>query len=170
MTNERTVFLSYAPDTEPLAKALLSKLEQEEFSVWTRFKDLQPGEKWRDILKQAMQGAKYLLLFVGPHSRLTRQLEGEWQIMLEEIWDDPDKILLPVLINSAEGPAFSREWVPVKVNPEEDTNWTEQVVDSILYWDKKEHLKRVAEADEERKIRLRENREMVQQQIAQGLL
>jgi len=52
---EPGVFISYARDTKPLAESLARALEERGISSWAGFKDLQPGQRWREEVERALK-------------------------------------------------------------------------------------------------------------------
>src|SRR6266446_6666256 len=56
------VFISYASDTKPLAEELTRALESQGIEPWVDFKDLQPGQRWREELERAIDAAQWFVI------------------------------------------------------------------------------------------------------------
>jgi len=57
MATGTNIFISYASDTKPLAEELTRALESQGIEPWVDFKDLQPGQRWREELERAIDAA-----------------------------------------------------------------------------------------------------------------
>ena len=58
--------------------------------------------------------------------------DREWQGVLQRTWDDPKKLVIPVLVNEARTPAFLSNWVPVrKRRGERQAVWMEKIHEAI---------------------------------------
>jgi len=129
---EPGVFISYARDTKPLAESLSRALEERGIASWAGFKDLQPGQRWREEVERALKDAGSFLILVGPDRSPSPFVQAEWQAALTEVWSDPHKILIPIVFEGAEPPPFLRNWVPLRVDPgTEPSKWILRVVDAL---------------------------------------
>ena len=54
MASGSSVFISYAADTKPLAEELTRALENQGIEAWVDFKNLRPGQRWKDELERAL--------------------------------------------------------------------------------------------------------------------
>ncbi len=132
MATGSSVFISYATDTKSRAQELTQALENQGIDAWVDFKDLRPGQRWRDELDRAIASAAYFLILVGTGSRSTAWQEAEWSAALAGSWSDKDKHLLPVIFGEAEPPAFLRDWASLRVDPDkEPSTWTHHVLDAL---------------------------------------
>lgn len=126
------MFISYAADTKPLAEELTCALESQGIEAWVDFKDLRPGQRWKDELDRAIGAARYMLILVGPTSRATAWQEAEWSAALARAWADTDTRILPIIFGQMEPPPFLRSWVYLRVDPnKEPSTWTRHVVDAL---------------------------------------
>jgi len=132
MTSAPNIFISYAEDTKPLAEELTRALQQQGIETWADFKDLQPGHLWRDELEQAIEHARKFLVLVGPNSRATRWQEWEWRTVLQSVWSDSGKTLIPLVVGANEPPPFLRDWVSLRIDPANGpTTWTGDVLQAL---------------------------------------
>jgi hypothetical protein len=132
MASGSSVFISYAADTKPLAEELTRALESQGIEAWVDFKDLRPGQRWKDELERAIGAARWVLILVGSGNRATAWQEAEWSAALTRTWGDSDKKLLPVIFGQTEPPPFLRNWVSLRVDPDkEPTTWTRHVLDAL---------------------------------------
>lgn len=129
---ESDVFISYAADTRPLAEELTRALQQRGIHAWADFKDLQPGQRWRDEIEHALDRAHSFLILVGPHSRTTPWQEVEWRAALSKVWSHSDKRIIPVIVGDNETPPFLRQWVSLRIDPAAEPGiWTDQVLRAL---------------------------------------
>ena len=132
MASGSSVFISYATDMKPRAQELIRALASQGIEAWVDFKDLRPGQRWKDELERAIGAARWVLILVGPGDRATAWQEAEWSAALARSWADGDKQLLPVVFGEAEPPPFLRSWVSLRVDPDkEPTTWTRHVLDAL---------------------------------------
>ncbi len=162
MASGANVFISYASDTRPLAEELTKALESQGIEPWVDFKDLHPGQLWKEELERAIDAAQWVLILVGSHSRTTRWQEAEWSAALTRSWVDREKRLLPIMFGQDDPPPFLRNWVALRVNPDtEASTWTRKVID-ILRNLRNEAIHTGAKSREERQQRFAEIRQAVE--------
>ena len=132
MPTSTNVFISYASDTKPLAEELTKALESQGIEPWVDFKDLQPGQRWREELERAIDAAQTFVILVGSNSRGTPWQEAEWTAALASSWADREKKVLPVVFGEGEAPPFLRNWVSLRIDPErEASTWTRHVLGAL---------------------------------------
>ncbi|HUA60946.1 MAG TPA: toll/interleukin-1 receptor domain-containing protein [Verrucomicrobiae bacterium] len=132
MTSGTNVFISYAADTRPRAEELAKALESQGIEPWVDFKDLHPGQRWRDELERALDSAQWLVILIGRDDRATPWQEVEWSAALERTWADREKRLLPVVFGEGDTPPFLRNWVSLRIDPKsEGSTWTYHVLDAM---------------------------------------
>jgi hypothetical protein len=164
MATTSDVFISYADDTQPLAEELTKAFETRGIQAWVAFKDLQPGQNWRDELDRAVEQAQWLLILAGPDNRTAPRQEAEWQAALTSAWADSNKKMVPVVVGGSATPAFLRRWPPLMVDPAaEPGTWTRRVLDVIQSganrplrgltpeekWEREQRLTEIGKAAEE---------------------
>jgi hypothetical protein len=132
MASGSSVFISYAADTKPQAQELTRALENQGIESWVDFKDLQPGQRFKDQLESALGAARWFLVLVGSGNRTTLWQEAEWSAALAHSWTDSDKRVLPVVFGETEPPPFLRNWVFLRVDPnQEPATWTRRVLETM---------------------------------------
>jgi len=132
MATGTNVFISYASDTKPLAEELTRALESQGIEPWVDFKDLQPGQRWREELERAIDAAQWFVILVGAKSRATPWQEAEWSAALARSWADREKKVLPVVFGEGDAPPFLRNWVALRIDPErEASTWTRHVLGAL---------------------------------------
>ena len=132
MATGADVFISYASDTKLLAVELTKALESQGIEPWVDFKDLHPGQRWREQLERAVEDAQWVLILVGSDSRATPWQEYEWSAALARTWADREKRLLPIVFGQDDPPPFLRSWVALRVSPDTEASvWTGQVIDIL---------------------------------------
>ncbi|MCC6364902.1 MAG: toll/interleukin-1 receptor domain-containing protein [Bryobacterales bacterium] len=132
MASGTNVFISYASDAKPMAEELAEVLETQGMNPWVDFKDLHPGQRWKEELERAIDAAQWLVILVGTDSRATPWQEAEWSAALAHTWADHEKRLLPVVFGDSDPPPFLRNWVSLRINPQtESSTWTRHVLDTL---------------------------------------
>jgi hypothetical protein len=132
MATGTNVFISYASDTKPLAEELTRALESQGIEPWVDFKDLHPGQRWREEMERAIDAAQWFVILVGSKSLATPWQEAEWSAALARSWADREKKLLPVVFGEGDPPPFLRNWVSLRIDPErEASTWTRHVLGAL---------------------------------------
>ena len=126
------VFISYSTDAKPWAERLCEYLERKGVSTWTDFKSIRPGQRWLSEIQRALDEATYFLIVVGPKNRIGEWQDREWQGALQHTWNDPQKRIIPVLVDDAEAPASLQSWVSVRVQPgKPESSWIDPIYDIV---------------------------------------
>ena len=126
------VFISYSMDARPWAEKLSESLEKKGISTWTDFKSIRPGQRWLEEIYRALDDAKCFLIVVGSKNVIGEWQEREWQGALQRTWTDPDKRIIPVLLDDATPPPFLKNWVPVRVQSgQPEPSWIFKIDDAI---------------------------------------
>ena len=147
------VFVSYLPDTQPLAENLVNALEHEGIECWAAFKDLRAGQNFKDEFERAASTADWFVIVVRPKSRSTSWQEYEWRLALNKTWEDKTKRILPVIVGPGSA-ADLREWVPLHLeDPPRSADWMLEVARVL----KSDNRSSTVEADPEI-VRQRERR------------
>lgn len=134
MASDTNVFISYASDTRPLAEELTKALENQGMTAWVDFKDLRPGQRWKEELERALDSAQSVVILLSSESRPTPWQEAEWRTALARTWADGDKKLLQVVVGTSDPPPFLRNWVPLRIDPKSDTTtWTHHVLEALRH-------------------------------------
>jgi hypothetical protein len=128
MARSEDVFISYARDTKPLAEELTLALQREGIHTWADFKDLKPGQFWKDEIEHALENAHSVVILVSPDSLSTRWADWEWRLALTKAWSDSDKVLIPVVVGGSETPPFLRDWVSLRIDPNTEPQWTADIL------------------------------------------
>jgi hypothetical protein len=106
MAEGTNVFISHTWDTKPLAEELTKALEKQGIEAWVDFKDLRPGQLWKEELERAIDSAAFIVFLFTPDSPATPWQEAEWSTALARIWASQDKKLLPVVFGKSDTPPF----------------------------------------------------------------
>lgn len=164
MASGTNVFISYASDAKPMAEELAEALETQGMNPWVDFKDLHPGQRWKEELERAIDAAQWLVILVGTDSRATPWQEAEWSAALAHTWADHEKRLLPVVFGDSDLPPFLRNWVSLRINPQtESSTWARHVLDTLRNF-RNEAVHRVSPQNrEERLNRLEEVRKAAEE-------
>jgi hypothetical protein len=126
------VFISYSLDAKPWAKKLSESLETKGVSTWTDFKSIRPGQRWLEEIQRALDDSQYFLLVVGPKNAIGEWQDREWQGALQRTWTDPNKRIIPVLVDDATPPSFLKDWAFVRMQPgKPESSWIDRIYDAI---------------------------------------
>ena len=72
------VFISHAPEDEPLAKRVAAVLKESGFEVWDPDREIMPGDNWAEKVAQALQESNAMVVLLTPDA-----LQSKW--VLHEI-------------------------------------------------------------------------------------
>ena len=124
----KQVFISYAHEDEDLVAKLARQLDKHGFVTWIDRKQLEPGSRWSEQIRQAIDNAAAFVPVIG--SEPSESTRFEWSEILKRAWRDESTVIVPVLVDEARPPGFLRDHPAVAVDsPASD--WTEQVVDHL---------------------------------------
>jgi len=164
MANGANVFISYSADTKGRAEELTTALESQGIEPWVDFRDLHPGQRFRDEMERAVDAAQWLVILVGPEGRATSWQEAEWSAALARTWTDHEKKLLPVVFGEGDTPPFLRNWGSLRIESgTEPTTWTRRVLDVLRNFRNETAHGSGPEIREERRKRLDELKEAAEQ-------
>jgi TIR domain-containing protein len=133
------VFISYSRDARHWAEKLSQSLENQGVSTWTDFKSIRPGQRWLEEIQRALDDAKYFLILVGPENAIGEWQDREWQGALQRTWTDPNKRIIPVLIDDATPPSFLKDWTFVRMQADRPESTFERILDAIRRTASKRH-------------------------------
>jgi len=127
------VFISYPKQEKEKAELLAKAFQSRGLNAWLAHKDLTPGGSARDQILDNLNSCKAVVLLVKPTLEPSSGLQFEYMTALESAWKDEDKLLIAVLTEKGEPPAFLRHCSVWRV-PEKRTAWhhfSERVADNI---------------------------------------
>lgn len=161
------VFLSYPTAYKDFAEGLRTELSRQGLQVWSSNGVHHPETDWHRLIEEATRFARNLVVIVGPQAGVDPAQQFTWQAVLQSIWQDPGKCLIPVLLRGVEPPPFvysgsSKDEVQVVrvENPRsvEDTaqavleiiqgTSTPPSVSTVLYPDREERQSRLSEIEQ----------------------
>ncbi len=87
------VFLSYAAADKDEARELSAFLTKKKLNVFLSGKDIQPGSKWEDEIKDALKNSRLMCILATPNSLKSEWVTTEWAVA----WANSVRIL-PVLL------------------------------------------------------------------------
>jgi TIR domain len=100
------VFLSYSHADKRLAIRLRRSLEASGLSFSDPGEDV--GTSWRQQVEKAIRSSDAVLLLLGSPQKADEPQQLTWRLVLEAVWADAAKPLIPILLHDAELPAFVR--------------------------------------------------------------
>jgi len=102
------VFISYSSRDSEWAERLNRALIKQGISTWLPKENLCPGDSWRSSIEKALRNAKSFVMLIQPDREPGEWQRQEWGAALESVWDDPTKLLIPLLFRGAEVPSFAK--------------------------------------------------------------
>lgn len=90
------IFISYAREDEAFARALATQLAKLGADIWIDIEDIPAGVKWSTAIQQGLDIADGMIVIISPESMSSRNVEDEWQYLL-----DQNKPVIPVLLRPA---------------------------------------------------------------------
>jgi hypothetical protein len=103
------VFVSHSRENSSAAFRLCEELRTYDIQTWIDLRDLKPGAEWGKSVADAIREAAGIIFIIGATTAADRYQSFEWQQVIEdELYLDPSKPLIPVLIGNPELPGFLR--------------------------------------------------------------
>jgi len=99
-----TAFLSYSSANRVFAAKLRDELAKLGLSVWSD--GAAPGVKLPERIEAGIRSASDLLVLIGPRDGRDEEQELTWRSVLETVWKDSSKRLIPILLKDAPLPPF----------------------------------------------------------------
>lgn len=107
------VFVSHSRADSDVARKLADTLRAEGVDAWVDAY-VTPGARWQDVIRRQLDAADAFVLLISPEpSAWTR---FELSEVLKRAWADGSKIVLPVLIGSADLPGYLRDQDAIRVD------------------------------------------------------
>lgn len=109
------LYISHSRENASVALRLCDTLAKRGIQTWLDVRDLEVGAGWNEKVSQAAQHADAWLFLIGPGPNDQSQ-QFEWQQIIEQdLYLDPSRALIPVVIGSPEVPGFLtvRQYIPL---------------------------------------------------------
>jgi hypothetical protein len=111
------VFISNARADRELAAQLADRLQRRGLEVWQADQALAPGERWRQPIKEAVDGARLGLVILSRATDASQpMLSAEWMALVESRWQRPDLAFCTLRLGDVEIPPFLRGWQTVQLS------------------------------------------------------
>src|SRR6185295_8589578 len=99
------VVLAHPHTDRKWAEKLRTALTVNGLSFWSVESDLKPGDRPFRAITQAIHEASSIVVLVGPEGAIPP--DEAWAI-LDAVWSDPEKRLIPILLGEVRVPTFLR--------------------------------------------------------------
>jgi len=99
-----------------LAKDLCDALNTQNVATFLDFKDIKPGDLWTSAIEKALREASGVVFLIEPKQTVASRQGLEWSSALEATWEQPTKVLIPLLLGGAEPPPFLRDRTALRVS------------------------------------------------------
>ncbi len=88
------VFLSYKREDEPQVRKIYDDLKLRGVtSVWMDRHALEPGDKWKKVITEAIEKCSHLVVFVSPLALKSTEVQYEYELAHQR-----DKVIIPVIL------------------------------------------------------------------------
>lgn len=101
-------FISYARHEEAWATQLSEALNAAGLATWIDKARLGVGSDWRSALEDAARHANNIIVFVGRQKEPDAAQSREAEAVLQAVWEDPSKRVIPILMGDVDPPGFVR--------------------------------------------------------------
>lgn len=115
------VFISYARQNGGAAFRVSQELESRGVKTWLDIRELPSGANWHSQIASAVRSVNEIVFLIGPPGAEDSSQRYEWeQVVEEEFYLDPSKVLIPVILGQAETPGFlkTRQAIRVEESPD----------------------------------------------------
>jgi hypothetical protein len=109
------VYISCPRGHDAHALKLAEALRERGLSAWYSRADLMPGESLSERISQSLSQARAVVFLIAGEDSLSDWQQKEYMTALECSWSDPKKVLLPVLLGTADSPAFLADRQPLRI-------------------------------------------------------
>jgi hypothetical protein len=107
--NDIRAFVSYSSVDAKWARRLADALDQEAIKVWLDEREMRVGDSLWETIGAGIDSSAYLLLLISPRSVASPWVRRELNAGLSNEITAGRKIVLPVVVETAELPVFLRE-------------------------------------------------------------
>ncbi|MGK5551457.1 toll/interleukin-1 receptor domain-containing protein [Actinomadura kijaniata] len=108
MAGSYDVFISYSHNDADWVRSFAERLKNDGIDVAYDELFLLPGDPLVHKIEQTVRDSTHGLLVYSPAAAASRWVGEEYQAMLGQAIDDPDRRLIPVLVKDVELPLFAR--------------------------------------------------------------
>jgi hypothetical protein len=100
------VFISHSKRSEKYAEQLAAALRDNGFSPWLDTARIEPGQNWGEQIETALRSSHYIILLCDGPQEVDPWQRRTMSEVLNVMWEDKGKRLIPVLLRDAELPRF----------------------------------------------------------------
>lgn len=110
------VYISHSRQNSGAALRLADQLQSQGVKTWLDVRDLEPGVAWKSGIAEVIRKAEAIVFLIGPPGCEDQGQKYEWeQVVEEEYYLDPAKLLIPVVMGDAEIPGFLKARRAIRV-------------------------------------------------------
>ncbi len=99
-----TIFISHSTEDDSFVTQLREQLHARMFRTWVDHFDIAAGEKWIDVIEEALAQSLILLLIVSKSSLNSHFVRKEWGVFLAE-----NRRIIPLKVEDCESPMMLRD-------------------------------------------------------------
>ena len=104
------IFISHSSDTRDEAQALADALRARNMETFLDTDLFESGSHWQQELNEALHQTPCIAVVVGPEQERDARVRNAWSNVLQEVWSNDGKLLIPVLVRGAVLPPFLSRW------------------------------------------------------------
>jgi hypothetical protein len=120
--SSKRVFISHASADKPLARTLAAQLRTHGLDAWLDDHVVHAGRSWRESVGSQLDSSDIFVVLVTEDSQHSPWARRESTEILKRAWADDSKIVLPVIIGTAEPPGFLRDHLALHMDLEPSTS------------------------------------------------
>jgi hypothetical protein len=104
------IFISHSSKDDAMARAIRNDLAHRGVECWLDKENLKPGDDWTRALTKALDESRMCLLVISGDAEPKSWVSNEWAMIQAKAWDRKDLSVVPILLDDAELPTFTRRW------------------------------------------------------------
>lgn len=123
------VFVSYAKDDEPVARAAQDVLRTAGYEVWLD-DEVQPGDSVKGRVHEAVESSDAIVFVLGARDSAVQQREMKWA--LERSWSDAPPTVVPLVVSDREVPSALAEFQQLQLERDADGRARLEGLDALV--------------------------------------
>jgi len=100
-----------------MARTIASELRKHGFDAWLDEHELRSGQSWTEALRKQLDTTDTVVVLISENSQGSQWARMESTEIVKRAWTDDSKVVLPLIVGSAEPPGYLRDLAPVRVDP-----------------------------------------------------
>jgi hypothetical protein len=114
VANKIHVFVSHSQADRRIAEKLIHELRKHGVDARS-YDSISAGESWQATIGGLLKSADAVIFLFGATNDPSAWQRREWSASLEAKWEDPNKLLIPMLLDDAQIPPFLSEYEALRL-------------------------------------------------------